>query len=185
MGSEHVIRRGQGGTWNERVRKTEDIYFSIGSNLGDRRKNILSAIRSLDSVFGIHHAKLSSLVETVPWGFFSARNFLNCAVLYKLPLPSEVEAFESACLEILDKCKRIEADMGRDEQMEITPNGDRVYKDRIIDIDILFCGSAHIRNSRLTIPHPLIANREFVILPLQEIAEPSLYVMFPEVFKSK
>jgi 2-amino-4-hydroxy-6-hydroxymethyldihydropteridine diphosphokinase len=69
-----------------------------------------------------------------------------------------------------DKCQKIEKDMGRDEVKWKYPNeGDRVYHDRIIDIDFLFCGTIRLHHQDLILPHPLIAQRDFVMLPLQEV----------------
>jgi 2-amino-4-hydroxy-6-hydroxymethyldihydropteridine diphosphokinase len=69
--------------------------------------------------------------------------------------------------------------------MEITNEGDRIYHDRIIDIDFLFCGTIRIHHKDLTLPHPLLSQRDFVMLPLQEVAEPMLYAEFPDLFESK
>jgi 2-amino-4-hydroxy-6-hydroxymethyldihydropteridine diphosphokinase len=165
--------------------KTESVYFSLGSNLGDRRANILTAVSKMDTAFGVHYSSLSKIIETVPWGFFSARNFLNCVILYHLDIDSDSKSEEDACLEILRKCQKIEKDMGRDDEMEITNEGDRVYHDRIIDIDFLFCGTIRLHHQDLILPHPLIAQRDFVMLPLQEVAEPMLYAEFPDLFESK
>jgi 2-amino-4-hydroxy-6-hydroxymethyldihydropteridine diphosphokinase len=165
--------------------KTESVYFSLGSNLGDRRANISTAVAKMDEAFGVHYTALSKNIETVPWGFFSARNFLNCVILYHLAIGTDSKSEEDACLEILHKCQKIEKEMGRNEVMEISSEGNRVYHDRIIDIDFLFCGTVRLHHKDLTLPHPLIAHRDFVMLPLQEVAEPVLYAEFPDLFESK
>ena len=63
-----------------------NVYFSLGSNLGDREANILEALRRMDEAFGVHYSALSSLIETEPMGF-SGGKFLNAAVLYRIPVP--------------------------------------------------------------------------------------------------
>ena len=165
--------------------KTESVYFSLGSNLGDRKANISTAVTRMDEAFGVHYSALSRNIETVPWGFFSERNFLNCVIVYHLAIDTKSKFKEDACLEILLKCQKIEKEMGRDDVMEISKEGKREYHDRIIDIDFLFCGTIRIHHKDLILPHPLIAHRDFVMLPLLEVAEPMLYAEFPDLFESK
>ena len=85
-------------------------------------------------------------------------------------------------MDILDKIKEIERSMGRTDPPEYYKEGNRVYHSRIIDIDILFYGPRRIDTPRLTIPHKGIADRPFVLIPLREIARPSLRKAFPEYF---
>ena len=85
-------------------------------------------------------------------------------------------------MDILDKIKEIERSMGRTDPPEYYKEGNRVYHSRIIDIDILFYGLRRIDTPRLTIPHKGIADRPFVLIPLREIARPSLRKAFPEYF---
>lgn len=139
----------------------ELVYFSLGSNLGDRRGNLLSALERMDSLLGTHYERLSSFIETPSWGF-DAEPFINCAVAYRL----DAEPFD-----VLDVCKRIEREMGRKENVEYGDDGRRIYHSRIIDIDILYFGDRKVRTERLTIPHPLIEQRDFVKIPLSEIFE--------------
>ena len=81
-----------------------EVYFSLGSNLGDRGKNIKTALSLMDREFGKQYSALSSILETEPWGFDSDDLFLNCAVMYDLDIP---------CDEILAVCKKVEMLMGR------------------------------------------------------------------------
>ena len=150
-----------------------NVYFSLGSNLGDRRENITEALQRMDEVFGRHYSALSNLIETKAMGF-SGGDFLNAAVLYQLP--------RTTAMDILDKIKEIERSMGRTDPPEYDKEGNRVYHSRIIDIDILFYGPRRIDTPRLTIPHKGIADRPFVLIPLREIARPSLRKAFPEYF---
>ena len=155
------------------------IYFSLGSNLGDRERNITEALRLMDEAFGVHYSALSRLIETKPMGF-SGGKFLNAAVLYRIHRP-EVSA-EEAALGILDTVKAVERQLGRTDEPEYDKAGNRVYHSRTIDIDILFYGKEIIDIPRLTIPHKGIAGRPFVMVPLLEIARPSLKKAFPEIF---
>ena len=159
-----------------------NIYFSLGSNLGDREKNIEEALRRMDDALGVHYISLSRLIETRPMGF-SGGKFLNAAVLYRVFRPEEGE--EADAIEILDKVKAVEMEMGRTDRPEFDSSGNRIYRSRIIDIDILFYGSERINIQRLTIPHKDIENRPFVMIPLLEIAKPSLKEAFPEYFQNK
>lgn len=137
----------------------EKVYLSLGSNLGDRRANILSAVGELDRSLGRPHSAISSLIETRSWGFEGA-DFINCAVLYETELPPE---------ELLSVCKRIEREMGRRENPEFDTAGHRIYHDRVIDIDILLYGTRRVDTPELKIPHPLMKQRDFVMRPLMEI----------------
>lgn len=151
-----------------------NVYFSLGSNLGDREANILEALRRMDEAFGVHYSALSSLIETEPVGF-SGGKFLNAAVLYRIPAESP--------LWTLYMIKSIEREMGRTDPPEYDSEGKRVYHSRIIDIDILFYGREIIEIPELTIPHKGIADRPFVMVPLRQIARRSLRDAFPEYFK--
>ena len=152
-----------------------NVYFSLGSNMGDREGNISEALSRMDAAFGRHYEALSELIETEPMGF-SGGKFLNCAVLYRIPKEPLV---------ILDTVKAIEREMGRTDPPEYDGEGNRVYHSRVIDIDILFYGRERMDTPRLTIPHKGIADRPFVMIPLLEIAKPSLKKAFPEYFKKK
>ncbi len=150
-----------------------NAYFSLGSNLGDREKNISEALRRMDEAFGTHYSALSKIIETEPFGF-SGEAFLNAAVLYRIPAESP--------LWTLYQVKAIEREMGRTDAPEYDAEGKRIYHSRIIDIDILFYGKEIIDTPELTIPHKGIAERDFVLIPLREIARQSLRKAFPEYF---
>jgi 2-amino-4-hydroxy-6-hydroxymethyldihydropteridine diphosphokinase len=150
-----------------------NAYFSLGSNLGDREKNISEALRRMDEAFGTHYSALSKIIETEPFGF-SGEAFLNAAVLYRIPAESP--------LWTLYQVKGIEREMGRIDAPEYNAEGKRIYHSRIIDIDILFYGKEIIDTPELTIPHKGIAERDFVLIPLREIARQSLRKAFPEYF---
>jgi 2-amino-4-hydroxy-6-hydroxymethyldihydropteridine diphosphokinase len=127
-------------------------YLSIGSNIGDRLENLRQACRRLESS-GLRLRALSSVYETEPVDVLEQDWFLNCAVAIETTLGP---------LELLDKVHDIERDLGRRREI---PKGPRT-----IDIDILLYGDATFRGESLTLPHPRMLARRFVLEPLREIA---------------
>ena len=136
------------------------LYVGLGSNLGDRRQNILRAAAMIESQIG-RRVSLSGFFETAPWGFASANSFLNAAMSVDTPL---------APLQVLDLTQRIERSLGRTHKS--AAGG---YADRTIDIDILLYGGLTMATDRLTIPHPLMHRRLFVLEPLAQIAPEALH----------
>ena len=141
--------------------KPVSVYFSLGTNQGDRRAQIAEALRRLDAAIGRPFEACSSIVESPAWGF-EGPDFLNCVVRYRTARRPET---------LLRICKRIERAMGRRESLEFTPDGRRIYHDRPIDIDILLYGDAVVDTPDLKIPHPLMQQRDFIMGPLGEIFE--------------
>ena len=131
------------------------VYLGLGTNIGNKKENLTRAIEALSLALG-HYTALSSFIETAPWGFESENTFLNCAVAFETVLLPE---------ELLDTTERIERELGRTAK---STGG--TYHDRVIDIDILLYGNETIDTPRLTIPHPLMHLRDFVLEPLAEIA---------------
>lgn len=130
------------------------VYLSLGSNLGDKEQNLTSAVSEIARRIGDITAQ-SAFLETEPWGFDSENTFLNAAV--------RVET-ELSPYELLHATQHIERDLGRTHKSK---HGR--YHDRIIDIDILLYDDLHIQTPELTIPHPLMQQRDFVLIPLKEI----------------
>jgi 2-amino-4-hydroxy-6-hydroxymethyldihydropteridine diphosphokinase len=126
-------------------------YLSLGSNLGDRQVNLRTATGHLLDLGYV--LEISSLYETEPVEFTDQPWFLNCAVAVRTELIPR---------EFLASILSIERSMGR---QRIQPKGPR-----IIDIDILLYGAATINTPTLTVPHPAMAERRFVLQPLAEIA---------------
>ncbi len=131
------------------------VYIGLGSNLGRRGDNIRRALDLLTQD-GSRLAAVSSFHETTPVGFTSNHSFLNAAALVLTPLPPEA---------FLDATQRVERALGRTVKSE---NG--IYHDRTIDIDMLFYDDIVLNTPRLTIPHPHMCGRAFVLAPLCEIA---------------
>lgn len=130
------------------------VYLSLGSNLGDRKATMRRAIGLLNERAGSVDRQ-SSFIETEPWGFESANKFLNMCVRLLTTLSPE---------QLLMATKQIERELGRTQK---SVNGQ--YHDRPIDIDILMYDDVHLCSDDLTLPHPHMQEREFVMKPLREI----------------
>ena len=127
-------------------------YIGIGSNVGDRVENLRQALKHLDGIMSLE--RLSATYETAPRYVIDQPPFLNMAVGGDTPLEP---------LLLLEQLKKFEIDIGR------VPTEER-YGPRAIDLDILFYGSDVVNEPGLSIPHPLMAEREFVLRPLADIA---------------
>lgn len=150
-------------------------YLGLGSNAGDRMSNIERAVKMLDEAEGVTVDKVSDIIETEPWGFAAEEKFLNCAV-------RAVIAADVTPVALLDICKRIERLSGREDGPEYDASGGRIYHSRTIDVDILLFGDERIESERLTVPHPLMAKRDFVMVPLRQIVLQDAVEAFPEIF---
>jgi len=132
----------------------EELYLSLGSNLGDREDMLRRAITLIEERVGAVQ-RVSTFIETEPWGFQSKHPFLNAAVMVRTTLSP---------IECLDRTQQIERELGRKSKSR-----DGKYHDRPIDIDLLLYGDQTVSTPRLTIPHPLMQERDFVMIPLREI----------------
>lgn len=130
------------------------LYLSLGSNLGDKEANIRRAVSMIDSTVGRVGA-LSSLITTEPWGFKSEHNFVNAVVRVETRLQPQA---------VLTATQAIERAIGRKEK-----SVNSQYHDRLIDIDILLYDDLRLNEDGLTIPHPLMFERDFVMQPLREV----------------
>jgi 2-amino-4-hydroxy-6-hydroxymethyldihydropteridine diphosphokinase len=128
------------------------VYLSLGSNMGDRAGNIARAVAALRQR-GVRVTQESSLYETEPLEIREQPWFLNCAVAAETELPAE---------QLMEVLLEIERELGRER---VLPKGPR-----LIDMDILLYGSDIVRGPQLEIPHPRMAERKFVLVPLAEIA---------------
>ena len=138
------------------------VYLGLGSNLGDCRKNLERAIRLIDDRVG-QVTRQSSFIETEPWGFQSQNKFTNAVILCETTKTPR---------EVLMLTQQIERDMGRRKMVNgqwSMVNGQRIYADRPIDIDILLYDDLTIDEPDLKIPHPLMHERDFVMIPLEEV----------------
>ena len=130
------------------------VYLSLGSNLGDRHATMRRVIDMLNAEAGTVDRQ-SSLLETEPWGFESANKFLNMCVRLLTTLTPE---------QLLLKTQDIEKRLGR-----TVKSVDGKYHDRPIDIDMLMYDDVNISTPALTLPHPHMHERDFVMIPLREI----------------
>ena len=130
------------------------VYLGLGSNLGNRKAILNEAISLIQKRVG-EVVRQSSFLETEPWGFTSHNKFLNACICVNTQYSPR---------QILKTTQAIEKDMGRCHK---TVN--HQYHDRIIDIDILMIDDLNIDDSDLKVPHPLMKERDFVMIPLKEI----------------
>ena len=130
------------------------VYLGLGTNLGDKAWNLQEAIRLIGERVGTV-VRQSSFIETAPWGFESENSFLNAAICCET---------EKTPREVLLLTQQIERNMGR-TQKSVSVG----YADRPIDIDILLYDDLTVDEPDLKIPHPLMHQRDFVMIPLKEI----------------
>lgn len=130
----------------------QTVYLSLGSNLGNRRRNLTRAILLLKKDAELKIEKTASVYETSPIGP-KQRKFLNTAIKLKT---------SKSPLQLLSDLKKIERQIGRKRGVRWGP--------RIIDLDILFYGKRRLKSKKLTLPHPQFFRRKFVLAPLSEIA---------------
>ncbi len=140
---------------------SEFLLLSVGSNLGDRKKNIQNAFTDLSDKGILFDARLSSLYESEPVGYLDQPWFLNAAISGYTHLSAK---------EILSYCKNLELTLGRISRER--------WHERELDIDILLYGEHIIEIDDLKIPHPEMQSRKFVLLPSYEIAKDALHPIF-------
>ena len=143
-----------------------EVYLGLGSNLGDREQQLRQAVRLVDERVG-RVVRQSSFIQTEPWGFQSEHLFLNaaiCCLTDKTPR------------EVLQLTQQIERDLGKTKAhathrpssiLHLTSS--LIHHDRPIDIDILLYDDWKVDEPDLKIPHPLMHQRDFVMIPLKEI----------------
>ena len=130
-----------------------EVYLSIGTNIGEREKNLQQAVQALMEQSAVQVTHVSSIYETAAVGYTEQADFLNIAVAIETTLIAQ---------EILEVCQSIENELGRVREMRWGP--------RTIDLDILLYNQETIETESLIIPHPRMFERAFVLVPLQEIA---------------
>jgi 2-amino-4-hydroxy-6-hydroxymethyldihydropteridine diphosphokinase len=136
-------------------------YIGLGSNLGNREENLNRTVIMLEHARGVKVTTVSSYCNTAPVGYTEQPDFLNAVVEIKTTLPA---------MELLEVCRQVEAELKRERVIRWGP--------RTIDLDILLYGDSIIQSESLTIPHPRMQEREFVLGPLKEIAPLALHPVF-------
>ncbi|MBQ8636158.1 2-amino-4-hydroxy-6-hydroxymethyldihydropteridine diphosphokinase [bacterium] len=140
------------------------VFISLGSNLGDRLSNIQQAVSSLSMHDKITIVKTSSFYETEPWGNKNQEWFINAALALDTDL---------SCEELLMYCQNIETQLGR------VRKENEKWSQRAIDIDILMYDDAIIaKGDALTVPHPLMHLRAFVLVPMLEVKSDLVHPVF-------
>lgn len=143
------------------------VFLGLGSNLGNKEEHIRKAISLIGERVGTV-LRQSTLIETEPWGFESENRFLNGVILCETELTPR---------QLLKITQKIERDLGRKKKSASTHSShlssltSHLYKDRPIDIDILLYDDLVIDEPDLKIPHPLMHQRDFVMIPLNEIRQ--------------
>lgn len=145
-----------------KTKKVAEIFLSIGTNLGDKKKNLESALAEINFQIGEINSH-SSIYESKPWGFDAEDHFFN--IMIKLTTTMNPE-------ELLKNCQAIENKLGR------TRKGKTGYTSRVIDIDIIYYEERIVTTPQLQIPHPLLHDRNFVLVPLCEIAPTKQHPLF-------
>lgn len=137
----------------ERPAKPEvDAFLSLGSNMGDRLSHLQAAVHALAQSPGVDIIKVSSIYETDPWGFEDQRAFFNAVIWIRT---------DRSPMDLLRICQSVERQRDRVRGIRWGP--------RTLDIDILRYGDQTINSLELTIPHPRMEERDFVLVPLAEI----------------
>lgn len=149
------------------------VYISLGTNLGDKEQNLRTAVQKIEEQVG-KVISLSAFYVTAPWGFTSENSFLNAAACVDTDLSP---------LAVLQETQAIERELGRTKK-----SVDGVYSDRLIDIDLLFYEDLVLSvtsptGAELNLPHPLMTERDFVMLPLAEIAPELVHPVFGKTMK--
>ena len=129
-------------------------YVALGSNLGDSQQQLLDAIEALAGLPNTRVLARSRFYRTPPWGMLDQPEFLNAVVVLETPLLPH---------DLLDALLGIERDAGRER------GGER-WGPRTLDLDLLHVDGKTVSDERLTLPHPRIAERAFVLLPLSELS---------------
>lgn len=129
-------------------------YVSFGSNMGESAENIRTAVAALDTVPGVIVERVSAFYETKPWGYEAQNNFCNAAARLQVTVSPEV---------LLGICLGIEAGMGRVRSIHNGP--------RIIDIDLIIYEGQTRNTQELILPHPRMDERDFVLVPLLDVAD--------------
>ncbi len=147
------------------LKKLEKIFLGLGSNIGDKFFYLSGAIRKINEEAG-EILQISSCYETEAWGPVQQDSFVNCVL--------EISSILSPA-ELLSVILNIEKELGRERQVRYGP--------RTIDIDILVMGQMKLNQKKLVVPHPLLAERKFVLAPLCDVASSDVHPILKKTMK--
>lgn len=145
----------------------ETAYVALGSNMGDAKSNIEAAVNALDTVPGITVDAVSPVYETKPWGYEDQNNFCNACARLKAEISPEA---------LLGVCLGIEAGLGRIRKVTNGP--------RVIDIDVLIYKGQERNTRELILPHPRMNERDFVLVPLKDVAQEDMIASLEEKIRN-
>ena len=137
------------------------VYIALGTNIGDRAENMQQALKELESIMQVEER--SPIYETPPWGLVDQPDFLNQVVRGETELSP---------VELIKALKEIEAEMGRVPTIRYGP--------RLIDLDLLFYDDLVFETEKLSIPHPRMRGRAFVLVPLADLAPEIIHPVYGE-----
>jgi 2-amino-4-hydroxy-6-hydroxymethyldihydropteridine diphosphokinase len=137
------------------------VYIALGTNIGDRAENMQQALKKLESIMQVEER--SPIYETPPWGLVDQPDFLNQVVRGETELSP---------VELIKALKEIEAEMGRVPTIRYGP--------RLIDLDLLFYDDLVFETEKLSIPHPRMRGRAFVLVPLADLAPEIIHPVYGE-----
>ena len=145
----------------------ETAYVALGSNMGDAKSNIEAAVNALDTVPGITVDAVSPVYETKPWGYEDQNNVCNACVRLRVDISPEA---------LLGVCLGIEAGLGRIRKVTNGP--------RVIDIDVLIYKGQERNTQELILPHPRMNERDFVLVPLKDVAQEDMIASLEEKIRN-
>lgn len=137
------------------------VYIALGTNIGDRAENMQQALKELESIMQVEER--SPIYETPPWGLVDQPDFLNQVVRGETELSP---------VELIKALKEIESEMGRVPTIRYGP--------RLIDLDLLFYDDLVFETEKLSIPHPRMRGRAFVLVPLADLAPEIIHPVYGE-----
>lgn len=151
------------------IERNTDVYFSLGSNLGNRMHYLKYGIDRLGEKSEL--IKISPVYETESWGYADPNHYLNLVAKYRTSVSPE---------KIMEEISLIERDAGR---YASTVNTSKTYEARTLDIDILFYGNKTFENTGINIPHPRLHLRNFVLFPFADIAPDFIHPIIGRTMK--
>ena len=151
------------------IENLHQVYLGLGSNLGNKEENLRKAISMINEQIGTV-VRQSAFFYSEPWGYESDNQFVNAVILVETSLsPYDVLTANQRIEHLLGKTQAHATERPSDLSLQPSDLRPPIYHDRPIDIDILLYDDLHMDEPGLKIPHPLMEERDFVMIPLNEI----------------